>query len=428
MVKTATRVYLGKQGQFPGWWVVGGCFTVLFFGSALGFYGMGVYLNAYSKQYNWEISSLSIATTFFFLIGGLWNVVVARLMAKFDVRYLIYGGAVLGSVSLYMLGHVTEKWHLFVVYAVFAIAWSSSGLTAATTVVTRWFHTKRASAIAAASSGLSVGGIILTPVIKRLIDAREMSGSSWILALIWLFGMSIPAFLLIRPDPLSLNWMPDGEPKPANHVSNLPGISMADAVRTKFFWTVTIGYILIMGAQVGAIQQIVKLVEERTTPGTAALATSVLSGASVVFRLLGGRIIPKFPLAKFMVFIAVVQGCAIILIGQMNQTLFLMLSIGLFGAMVGNVLMMQSLLIAQRFGVRDYARISARSGLVSLTGTAIGPILIGTIRDATDGYAIPYLVAGIISLIGAGIMMFSGPAEVDESESHLAQEPDALHR
>jgi MFS family permease len=349
-------------------------------------------------------------------------------MAKFDVRYLIYGGAVLGSVSLYMLGHVTEKWHLFVVYAVFAIAWSSSGLTAATTVVTRWFHTKRASAIAAASSGLSVGGIILTPVIKRLIDAREMSGSSWILALIWLFGMSIPAFLLIRPDPLSLNWMPDGEPKPANHVSNLPGISMADAVRTKFFWTVTIGYILIMGAQVGAIQQIVKLVEERTTPGTAALATSVLSGASVVFRLLGGRIIPKFPLAKLMVFIAVVQGCAIILIGQMNQTLFLMLSIGLFGAMVGNVLMMQSLLIAQRFGVRDYARISARSGLVSLTGTAIGPILIGTIRDATDGYAIPYLVAGIISLIGAGIMIFSGPAEVDESESHLAQEPDALHR
>jgi MFS family permease len=179
---------------------------------------------------------------------------------------------------------------------------------------------------------------------------------------------------------------------------------------------------------VGAIQQIVKLVEERTTPGTAALATSVLSGASVVFRLLGGRIIPKFPLAKLMVFIAVVQGCAIILIGQMNQALFLMLSIGLFGAMVGNVLMMQSLLIAQRFGVRDYARISARSGLVSLTGTAIGPILIGTIRDATDGYAIPYLVAGIISLIGAGIMIFSGPAEVDESESHLAQEPDALHR
>ena len=414
MTTTTNRVYLARQGTFPGWWVVGGCFAILFFGSSLGFYGMGVYLNAFSKEFGWNISSLSVATTFFFLIGGLWNVVVARLITKFDVRYLMYGGAVVGAGSLYMMGHVSQKWHLFVVYAVFAIAWSSSGLTAATTVVTRWSHVKRASAIAAASSGLSVGGILLTPFIKKLIDDQQMSGASIWLALIWLFGMSVPAYLLIRPDPLALNWMPDGEPKPENHVEDLPGVPMAIAVRTKFFWIVTIGYILVMGSQVGAIQQIVKLVEERTTAGTAALATSVLSGASVVFRLVGGKIIPKFPLAKFMVFIAAVQGSAIILIGQMENTILLFVSIGLFGAMVGNVLMMQSLLIAQRFGVKDYARISARSGLVSLTGTAIGPILIGSIRDASGNYTLPYLVAGCISLCGALLFTLSGPAEVED--------------
>ena len=413
MATSDTRVYLGKQDEFPGWWVVGGCFTILFIGSALGFYGMSVYLNAFSREFGWKVSSLSIATTFFFLVAGLWNVMVARLIAKFDMRYLIYGGAILGSISLLALGHVTQKWQLFVVYGVFAIAWSSSGLTVATTVVTRWFHTKRSVAIAAASSGLSVGGIILTPVIKALIDAKSISGASPYMAVIWLVGMTIPAFLLIRPDPIALNWMPDGEPKPENHVVNLPGMLMADAVKTKFFWTVTIGYVLVMGSQVGAIQQIVKLVEERSGKGTAALATSVLSGASVIFRLLGGRIIPKFPLAKFMVFIAVVQGLAIILIGQMNSTIPLMLSIALFGAMVGNILMMQSLMLAQRFGVKDYARISARSGLVSLTGTAIGPILIGTIRDATDGYTVAYLTAGILSLVGAAVFTQSGPAETE---------------
>ena len=412
MPQTATRVYLGKKDAFPGWWVVGGCFTILFFSSALGFYGMSVYLNAFSKELGWKISSLSIATTFFFLVGGITNMLVARLIAKFDVRILIYTGAVIGAGSLYMLGHVSQKWHLFVVYGVFAVAWSCSGLTTATTVVTRWFHTKRASGIAAASSGLSMGGVVLTPIIKKLIDAKEMSGASPYLAIIWLVGMCVPAYLLIRPDPLALNWMPDGQPKPENHISELPGVSLADAMRTKFFWVVTIGFVLVLGSQVGAIQQIVKLVEERTSPGTAALATSVLSGASVVFRLVGGRIIPKFPLAKFMVFIAVMQGVAIILIGQMESTIPLMLAIGLFGAMVGNVLMMQSLLIAQRFGVKDYPRISARSGLVSLTGTAIGPILIGTIRDSSGGYTVPYLVAGCISLIGALIFTTSGPAEV----------------
>lgn len=408
-----TRVYLAKKEAFPGWWVVAGCFMMLFIGSSLGFYGMGVYLNAFSKEQGWNVSSLSVATTFFFLIGGLWNVVVARLIAKHDVRLIAYGGAVLGAVSLLLLGHVTQKWQLFVVYAVFAVAWSSSGLTLATTVVTRWFHAKRASAIAAASSGLSVGGVLLTPVVKSLIDSHKMSGMAPVLALIWLVGMTVPAFLFVRPDPISLNWMPDGEPKPENHVVDLPGTPMAVAVRTRFFWVVTVGYVLVMGAQVGAIQQIVKLVEERTNKGTAAFATSVLSGASVVFRLIGGRVIPKFPLAKFMVFVAAVQGTAIVLIGQMDSTLTLFLAIGLFGAMVGNVLMMQSLLIAQRFGVKDYARISARSGLISLTGTAIGPILIGSIRDAAGNYTVPYLVAGCVSLVGAAIFTLSGPAETE---------------
>ena len=408
-----TRVYLAKKEAFPGWWVVAGCFMMLFIGSSLGFYGMGVYLNAFSKEQGWNVSSLSVATTFFFLIGGLWNVVVARLIAKHDVRLIAYGGAGLGAVSLLLLGHVTQKWQLFVVYAVFAVAWSSSGLTLATTVVTRWFHAKRASAIAAASSGLSVGGVLLTPVVKSLIDSHKMSGMAPVLALIWLVGMTVPAFLFVRPDPISLNWMPDGEPKPENHVVDLPGTPMAVAVRTRFFWVVTVGYVLVMGAQVGAIQQIVKLVEERTNKGTAAFATSVLSGASVVFRLIGGRVIPKFPLAKFMVFVAAVQGTAIVLIGQMDSTLTLFLAIGLFGAMVGNVLMMQSLLIAQRFGVKDYARISARSGLISLTGTAIGPILIGSIRDAAGNYTVPYLVAGCVSLVGAAIFTLSGPAETE---------------
>lgn len=409
-----TRVYLARKDAFPGWWVVTGCFFMLFFGSAMGFYGMSVYLNAFSKEQGWNISSLSVATTFFFLVGGIWNMVVARLIARHDVRLLAYGGAVVGSVSLLMLGHVTQKWQLFVVYAVFAVAWSSSGLTLATTVVTRWFHAKRAPAIAAASSGLSVGGVLLTPVIKSLIDAHKMSGMAPWLALIWLLGMTLPAFLFLRPDPGALNWMPDGEPKPENHVVDLPGTPMEVAVRTRFFWVVTVGYVLVMGAQVGAIQQIVKLVEERTSKGTAALATSVLSGASVVFRLIGGRVIPKFPLAKFMVFVAFVQGSAIVLIGQMDSTLPLFLAIGLFGAMVGNVLMMQSLLIAQRFGVKDYARISARSGLISLTGTAIGPILIGSIRDAAGNYTVPYAVAGCLSLVGAAIFTFSGPAEAED--------------
>lgn len=414
MLDRSTRVYLAKRDSFPGWWVVGGGFAILFFESALGFYGMSVYLNAFSKEQGWNVSSLSVATTFFFLVGGLWNVVVARLISRHDVRLVAYAGALLGAGALFMLGSVSERWHLFAVYGVFAVAWSTTGLTLVTTVVTRWFHVRRAPAIAAVSSGLSVGGIVLTPVVKSIIDALRMEGAAPFLALIWLAGICVPVFLVFRGDPGALGWLPDGERQAPGAVPAPGGTSLAEALRTRFFWVVTLGYVLVMGAQVGAIQQIVKLVEERTDKATAAFATSVLSGMSVIFRLVGGRVIPRFPLAKFMVFVSAVQGTAIILIGRTESRVALFAAIALFGSMVGNVLMMQSLLIAERFGVRDYARISARSGLISLTGTAIGPILVGSIRDATGGYAAAYLVAGCLSLLGATIFSFSGPAEVTD--------------
>jgi hypothetical protein len=105
-----------------------------------------------------------------------------------------------------------------------------------------------------------VGGIVLSPIIKSLIDAWSLNGAAPVLAILWLLGMSLPAYLFIRPEPTALNWMPDGAPKPENHVSVLPGVPMAEAVRTRFFWVTTFGFVLVMGSQVGAIQQIVKLV------------------------------------------------------------------------------------------------------------------------------------------------------------------------
>ena len=55
-------------------------------------------------------------------------------------------------------------------YATFAVGFAASGLVPATTVVTRWFHVKRAVALSVASTGLSVGGIVITPFAKRFID------------------------------------------------------------------------------------------------------------------------------------------------------------------------------------------------------------------------------------------------------------------
>jgi MFS family permease len=258
------------HGRFPGWWVVAGCFTVLTVSSGLGFYGLAVYLNAFSKERDWPLSTISLATTVFFVVGGVVGVWVARWIARFDVRLVIVGGGLVGGAALALLGQVEQQWQLFVVYAVFAAGWAAAGLVPATTVVTRWFHTKRSIALSVASTGLSVGGIVITPFAKQLLDSQGLAaGTPWLGAL-FVVGIVPVGWFVVRADPEAEGWAPDGIRREVGEVVPTPvGTPFSEAIRTRFFVAVTVGFMLAFGAQVGGIQQLVKLVEDRTDERTA---------------------------------------------------------------------------------------------------------------------------------------------------------------
>ncbi len=397
--------------RFPGWWVVAGCFTVLTTSSGLGFYGLAVYLNALSKERGWDVSSISLATTWFFFVGGVVGVGAARLIARYDVRVVVMVGGLVGGIALGLLGQVTAKWQLFVVYGVFATGWALAGLVPMTTVVTRWFHRRRGVALSVASTGLSAGGILITPAAKWLLDRQGLeSGTPW-LGLVFVVGIVPVTWFLVVPDPAPLGWRPDGERAAPGAAPVLAeGTPFREAVASRFFLGVTLGYVLALGSQVGGIQQLVKLVEERTTADTAALATLVLAATSVVARLIGGRVVASVPMIAFTATLAMLQTLAMVGLAFAGSTSALFAWIVLFGATIGNILMLQPLLIAERFGVRDYPRIYSRAQLYGLVGTAGGPLLLGWLHDASGGYRTSYVVAGCCSIVGAVAFLWSGPA------------------
>jgi MFS family permease len=413
-----------RTDRFPGWRVVAGCFIVLATSSGLGFYGLAVYLNALSKERGWEVASISLATTLFFFVSGVTGVWTARLIARYDVRTIVSIGAVIGGVALGTLGYVDRQWQLFVVYGVFAAGWAMGGLVPMTTVVTRWFHVRRGVALSVASTGLSAGGILITPGAKWLLDRQGLeAGTPW-LGLVYILGIVPFTYWLIRPDPATLGWMPDGERAVVGHAPiRLTGTPYREAVASRFFIGMTIGYILALGSQVGGIQQLVKLVEERTTADTAALATLVLAATSVVARLIGGRLVTSVPMTAFTAGLAAFQMFAMVGLALASSTLGIFGSIVLFGATIGNILMLQPLLIAERFGIRDYPQIYSRAQLFALVGTAGGPLLLGWLHDLSDGYRVAYLVAGACSLAGAVAILWAGPTQVRAEEEQLEGAP-----
>jgi len=174
---------------------------------------------------------------------------------------------------------------------------------------------------------------------------------------------------------------------------------------------VTWGYVLVLGSQVGGIQQLVKLVEDRTDASTAQFAITALAATSVVARLVGGRIVQSLPMMRFTIVIALMQTVALFGLAFFSTTWLIFVTIVLFGMSIGNILMMQPLLVAEHFGVRDYARIFGRSQFVTIIGVAGGPLLLGVLYDLAGSYRVPYVFASACCLLGAGVLSLGGRAE-----------------
>ena len=86
-----------------------------------------------------------------------------------------------------------------------------------------------------------------------------------------------------------------------------------------------------------------------------------------------------------------------------------------FGFTVGNLLMLQPLLLAEAFGVRDYGRIYSLSMLLTTLGVAGGPVVLGLLHDLTAGYLLSFLMAALVSVLAYGALISSGPVPDGEA-------------
>jgi len=194
-------------------------------------------------------------------------------------------------------------------------------------------------------------------------------------------------------------------------------VRFAHARRSRFFIGLTAAYIFTLGAQVGAIAHLFRLVSTRETGTAAMLAVAMMAAASVVGRLCGGWFLLRLPTRGFALAMFAIQAAALVVLSAARAQSLLLAGTVLLGASVGNVLMLQPLLLVEAFGLRDYGRLYSLSQLLTAIGVAGGPVLVGVINAATGGYTVPYLVVAVASLVGLALLLLSGRPQVEGRNS-----------
>lgn len=397
-----------RRRVFYGWWVVVAVFVMLTVSSGLGFYNLTVFLRALSSEQGFSVSIASGATAVFFGVVGVAGLPLAALLSRHDPRLTIGAGALVSGVSLALLGRVTEVWQLYVVYCLFGLGFAASSLLPGTTLVTSWFARRRSTALSVATTGLSLGGVLITPLCAALIEDHGLAAVTPWLGVAYVLGVLPVTALLVRGSPASKGLRPDGdEGVDGDGGVDRPvaGVTRNEALHTREFRVVTLVHLLAMVAQVGALAHVLNLVAGRLDAGQAAAAVSVIAVSSMLGRLAGGVVLLHVGTRPFAALMLVVQGVALLGLGLGDRAEVLLPAAALFGATVGNVLMAHPLLLSQAFGVRDYARIFSTSNLIATLGIASGPAVLGIVYDGTGGYAVPFGLAFAASVAAAALLL-----------------------
>lgn len=403
---------------FYGWYVVGAVFVITTATSGLVFYNLSILLAAFVAERNFPVGLASTATATFFVTAGIGGMIAGRLVERIDIRIVIAAGAALGALALATVGMLHEAWQLFAFHVVFGFSYGFAGLVPVTTVMARWFSVRRSLAFSIGSTGLSVGGIVVAPVAALAVERHGLAGAAPWMALAMLIGIVPVALMVLRPSPQSMGLAPDGLTR-AESAAAPPqsSVAYADARRSAYFLAVSAAYFFLLGAQVGAITHLFRLAGTRDGPETAALALAVLASSSTVGRLIGGGVLLRMPARTFALALMALQAGSLVMLALSQGRAAILAATTVFGATIGNSLMMHPLLLAERFGVRDYGRIYATSQMVTVVGLASCPALIGLLYEISGGYQAPFLVVAALTLVGFAILAGFGHRTAASSPS-----------
>ena len=368
--------------------VIGWTFTVA---TGLGFYSLPVYLNVLVHSRGFALTTVAYAVSSFFLVSAVVNVPLGRLIRRIQPRWVMFGGSVLAGLSLFLLGRVDAVWELYLDFTIFGCGFSASSYLPGTAVIVGLFDRDRARALALALTGGSVGGVVVAPLLARIVDTRGLTATAPWLGLAYLILGGLPVLVFIRGHLAAA---------PAASAAPAAGVSYAVAVRSAAFVLVTVSFGVLMADQVGAQVQIVAIGSAMGV-GNAGIAVAIMASATIVGRLIGAFALSRLPVIGFSAVMGVLQGASFAVLAFGSGLAGLAAGTVLFGITIGNLTVLIPLVVVELFGLTDYPRIYAVSQFGASVGTAAGPAVLAWLHSGFGSYRVPLLILAGISLVAS---------------------------
>ena len=382
-----------------GWVVVimGACIMAV---HALAFYTFGIFLVplTLTAEFNWERGALSGAFSIAMLLSGLFSILSGRLSDKYGPRILVTLNGLLTGIGFLLMSQISSLRQVYLIWGLFMGIGGSCCFIPIVSTIPRWFTKKRGIAIGMTVAGFGLGGVIVPPLAQWLISAFGWRQAYLILGLI-AFIVVIPLAQFMKHSPQRVGLKPYGEDETVKDEQPLVtgGLSLTQAIKTRRFWIFGSMLFLFFFSE-GAI--IVHITPHAINIGIiaiiAASVTSIIAGGSVIGRLSMGFMSDK--VGGRLVLIACLTSATLALVWLLfaREVWMLYVFAVIFGIGYGGIVVLQTVISAELFGLKFLGIILATLTLFATVGIALGSLLTGSIFDITGSYSLAFLICVII--------------------------------
>lgn len=373
--------------------------------STLHIYGLGPFIEPLQQQFGWSRAHVSSGLTVAALLSGAFCIPIGMLVDRIGPRRIALIGVPLMCASVALLGTATGDeagWRLL--WVIVALGTLFVQATVWTSAVASRFEASRGLALAITLSGASVAATLYPLLGAWLIDAYGWRGGFVGLSMLWVV-IVLPMLLLffrgaqdeIRTTAASRN------PEHA-----LPGMSLAEGLRSAAFYKLLLAGGLFAFTVIGAVVHFVPiLTSQGAAPLEAASIAALIGIFSVIGRIGTGFLLDRLPshVVSGAAFLIPLPCCALLLLDGANPV-SQVLAAAILGLTVGSEVDVIAYLAAKHFGLKSFGALYGALQMAIALGTALGPLAAGAVFDRFQGYD-PFLTVMMILMATSALAMFS---------------------
>jgi hypothetical protein len=409
----------GARRRFYGWRIVGVLAVTETVSWGVLYYAFAVFQVPMRAELGWSAATTAGAFSVAVLTTGVAALPVGRWLDRHGGRGLMTLGSVAAVLLVLAWSRVDSVAGLYGVFAGIGLVSAAVLYEPAFAVVVRWFAADRARALLAVTVVAGFASTIFLPLSQALVAALGWRTALVVLAGVLAVTTVLPHALVLRRDPRDLGLHPDGAADPPAHLAGaehrpsagLWATGRAALADRRFRWLAVAFGANTFAVIVVAVHLVPYLREQGHSAGFAATATGALGALSVSGRLALTGAVRRWPVsAVTAVAFGLQAGAALLLLAAGSTTAGAVGFVLLFGVGFGVGTISRPAMLADAYGVRDYATLAALVGIALTAAKAVGPVAAGLTRTATGSYTPVVIAVAAAAALAAVATAHAGPA------------------